>query len=296
LRPCNFGRTDLLKISSDSLHGDIYLVPNVIELDEIVIFPNNVEYLLSKAINNLFVNLQKKGAKTYYLTHIERNTTRGDEREIYALFEAIADKINIKKIFYNWNLNLIRIDRTKNSDELYFNHVGVQFFPVPLRFSPVEKDTAIIREFYEDSNDRLIIKTYPRYPDKKNYKYFLYTINKQDTVLTEFIAQSYSNADELTTRKLIRSKYNISNHFYKFNFVKDTFGLYYLGDLQHLSKRKIMSDTSYEVTSKVLLHSVENVSDGDMDTSKKRVGSYDGNLYKSKLPDSPGFWKKYVKH
>lgn len=77
------------KIQSDSLpnNGMIYLTPSITELGEVVISPGRAEYLLNKAINNLFANFQKEKTTAYYLTHVEEKTTNGGEREVYALLE-----------------------------------------------------------------------------------------------------------------------------------------------------------------------------------------------------------------
>jgi hypothetical protein len=275
-------------------NGVVYLTPNVTELDEVVISHHDPTFILSKAIHNLFAKFQEKKTKTDYLTHIETNTTRGDAKELYALVEAVSNKINVAKKRHNWILNLIKIDRTKKSDNDVFKYIGIRFFPDNLHFFPVEKDTAIIREIYEDNKEQLIIKTYPRHSDKKHYSYFLYTINKQDTTLIEVIAQSFSNVNEITTDKFRGINYNVSNHFHKYNFAGDASNRYYLKQLQHLISKKILSEAPYEITSKVILYSVENASEDDFYVKKKKIKSYDYSLYKSKLPDSPGFWKKYV--
>jgi hypothetical protein len=291
------------KIPSDSLQMKdiVYIRPNVTELSEVIISPNRTNYLLNKAIDNLFANFQKEKTKTHYLTHVEENTTKGGEREVYALIETLLDKVNTEKIFFDWDLRLIQLDRIKDTGKDDFivgrKKFSIQFFPDRLKFSTTnrtKKDTAIfIREIYDENSDCVIIKSYPQYPDKRNYHYFLYTINRQDTVLTEVITQSYSNSSELTAKK----PYNVYNHFHTYKFDKDKSGLYYLEQFQHLYHVKIMADTPYEAILKVLTHTVENISpDGFKNEKKKRLWiPYSYYLYYNKLPDSPGFWKKYIK-
>jgi hypothetical protein len=111
--------------------------------------------------------------------------------------------------------------------------------------------------------------------------------------LTEIIAQSYSNSSELTAKK----SYNVHNHFYKYKFDKDKSGLYYLEQFQHLVHLKIMTDIPYEAILKVLAHTVDGISPDGMENEKKKrmFFPFSYYLHKSRLPDSPGFWKKYVK-
>jgi hypothetical protein len=293
------------KIQSDLLqnNGIVYLVPNVTELGEVVISPDRSKYLLNRAIHNLFVNFQKEKTTAYYLTHVEENTTKGGEREVYALLETLLDKVNDKKESFNWDVRLTQLDRIKNTGKNDFiverKNFSIQFFFDNLKFSSnkTKKDTAdfFIGEVYDENSDYVIIKVHPQYPDKKHYHYFLYTINKQDTVLTESITQSYSNSSELTTKKAMGS-YNVYNHFHKYKFSKNASGLYYLEQFQHFSHNNIMTDTPYEAIFKVLTHAVENISPDEVKKkNKERIYvTYSYFLYQSKLPDSPGFWKKYV--
>ncbi|MDR2083776.1 MAG: carboxypeptidase-like regulatory domain-containing protein, partial [Bacteroidales bacterium] len=178
------------KIQSDSLqnNGVVYLTANVTELSEVVISPNRANYLLNKAIDNLFANFQKAKSKMYYLTHVEENTTKGGEREVYALIETFLDRVrNDKKRFFNWDVKLIWLDRTKIMVENDFSVGGkdfsVSFFPEYIRFSSgkTKKDTAtFFSEVYDENSDYWIIKVYTQYPDKRHYHYFLYTISRQD--------------------------------------------------------------------------------------------------------------------
>jgi hypothetical protein len=294
-------------IQSNSLqdNGVVYLTSNVTELDEIVISPNRAKSLLKKAINNLFVNFQKEKTTTYYLTHIEETTTKGGDREVYALLETLLDKVDVKKEFGNLKLRLVQIDRTKKVGDNDFavkgENITTDFFPAYLGFSSgkTKKDTTTFCvEIHDENNDYVIIKTYPQHPSKRYYYYSLFTINKHDTVLTEVIAQSYSDLNDLTTRNFKGFSYNISNQFDKYKFTKNTSGLYCLEQFQHLVHLKVMTDIPYEITLKAVVHAVENISPDEIESkNKKRIYStFSYYLYKSKLPDTPGFWKKYVNH
>jgi hypothetical protein len=298
------------KIQSDALqnNGPVYLVSNITELSEVVISPDRANYLLNKAIHNLFTNFQKEKTTAYYLTHIEEKTTKGGEREIYALFETLLDKVNAKKRLFDWDLKLMQLDRVKNmgKDDFIIGRIikryfSIQFFPSPFRFSyNTTKDTAniFLREIYDENSDYVIIRSYPKYPSKRNYHYFLYTINKQDTVITDIITQSYANSNELTTKKVKNSNYGIYNHFHIDKFSKDASGLYYLEQNQHFSHIKVMGDAPYEITLSALTHAVENISTDEVETMNKRrmYLPYSYYLYRSKFPDSPRFWEKYLKN
>jgi hypothetical protein len=293
------------KIQSDSLHnGDIaYLTPSVNELDEVVISPNRNKYLLNKAIDNLFANFQKEKTNTYYLTHVEENTTKGGEREVYALIETVLDKVrNDKKQFFNWDLKLTQLDRIKNTgkDDFIVNgkKITTKFFSEKLSFSSnkTKKDTVrFLSEIYDENSDYWIIKVYPQYLNNRYYHYLLYTINKKDTILTEILTQSYSNSSELTTVK--KSNYSVSNDFDIIKFSKNASGLYYLEQFQYLIDFKIINDTPCAMTLKGLTYTVENISPDEFkQENKKRLWiPYTYYLYYNKLPDSPGFWKKYLK-
>jgi hypothetical protein len=281
------------------MKGTVYLTSNVTELGEVVISPNRAKYIRNKAIDNLFVNFQKEKTKAYYLTHVEESTTKGGEREVYALLDATLNKVNYKKTFFNWDLNLIQLDRIKNLNENDFaikgKHIAIEFFPDNLHFfsDKTKADTVpVIGEIYDENKDQFIIKTYPQYPNKKYYAYFIYIINKRDTVLNEVIAQSYSNSDKLTTKKNGEVSYNVSNNFHKYKFVKDTSGMYYLEQIQHLISFNVIDDMPFEITFKTSI----SISPYKPETQKRGKISrpYSYLLFRSRLPDSPGFWKKYV--
>jgi hypothetical protein len=282
-----------------------YLTPNVNELDEVVISPDRNKYLLNRAIDNLFANFQKEKTKAYYLTHVEENTTKGGEREVYALLETILDKVrNDKKQFFEWDLKLVQLDGIKNTgkDDFIVNgrKITTKFFYENISFSSkiIKKDTVnFLSEMYDENNDYWVIKVYPQYPNKRYYHYFLYTINKMDTILTDIINQSCVNSNELTTKTKGGFSYNISNHFNKYKFSKNASGLYYLEQFQYLVDFKIINDTPCAMTLKGLTYTVENVSPDEFKNEKKKRLwiPYSYYLYYNKLPDSPGFWKKYLK-
>jgi hypothetical protein len=200
-------------------------------------------------------------------------------------------------------LKLVQLDRTKNIGENDFivkgGNISTDFFPDYLGFSfnKTKKDTTtFLIEIYDENNDYVIIKTYPQHPNKRYYYYSLFTINKHDTVLTEVIAQSYSDLNDLTTRNFRKYSYNISNQFNKYKFTKDTSGLYRLEQFQHLVHLKVMTDIHYEMTFKAIVHAVDNISPDAIENQKKKrmYSTFSHYLFKSNLPDTPGFWKKYV--
>jgi hypothetical protein len=291
------------KIQSDSLQNNstVYLVPSVTELDEVVISPNTTD-ILFKAIHNLFVNFQKEKNQTYYLTHVEGNATTGGEKEIYAMIEADLFNINVEgRKSLKWYLKLTQLDRIKiiraNDFTIKGRDISARIFLDDLQFPVVSKDssdsTAAICEIYENNDEELTLKVYPPYIDNENFRYFLWTINKKDTILTKILSQSYSNSDTLTEREFKGVSYTTTNHFQNIEFAKDLSGLYYLDKFQQLVTNKILTDTPYAVTFKILTHSIENVSD-DIKKKNKISYPYESLLFKSKFPDSPGFWKKYV--
>jgi hypothetical protein len=300
---------DLFKIQSDSLHnnGAIYLTPSVTELGEVVIVPNNARDILLKAIHNLVSNFQKKKAKTYYLTHVEGNTTTGGEKEAYALIEANLFKVGVKeKKSLKWNLKLTQLDRINISNANDFTISGQSitgwFFIDNLKFPIATNDTAnvdtaaSICDIYENNDIELIIKVYPEYANKNNYGYSLWTINKKDTTLTKILRQSYSNSDVLTEKEYKGVHYSVTNNFHNIEFVKNSAELYYLYKFQHLMTYKILTEIPSEITFKTITHAVTGVSDNDIKKKKIILYPYESYLYKSKLPDSPGFWEKYLKN
>jgi hypothetical protein len=283
------------------------LTSNVTELDEIVISPNHtaeyIESILNKAIQNLFLNFQKEKTQTYYLVHVKKNATTGGEKELYALIEITLTKVNVKKTSCKLKFNLRQIDRTKDLNDNDFKikgkFVSTQFFP-DIEFQINDKKKAnTLYELHENDNHQLIIKASPKYPDKNNYNYSIYTISKQDTILTGILGQSHSNSNELTQTEFKGISNHISNHFHNINFKKDVAsGLYYpANNLQHLISLKVMTDTPYEITSHISIQALANVSPDDIIKNKERIyRTSDYLLFQSKLPDTPGFWKKYVNH
>jgi hypothetical protein len=139
----------------------------------------------------------------------------------------------------------------------------------------------------------------PIYLDKEhsfNYFYCLWTINKADTVLTEFLGQTYANVDELTKKDVNGVSYCTSNNFDKMEFMKDSSGVYYLSKCQQLIVRKVFADNPYEVVWTTLTYPVNVSSPKEVKKKKKISLPYEGALFKSKLLDTPGFWKKYENH
>jgi hypothetical protein len=284
---------NLFKIQSDSLQnkGEIYLTPYITELSEVVISPNRATYLLDKAIRNLYANFQKEKTKTHYLIHVEGNTTTGAKKDVYTLIECIiAGKKKAQKRI-NWDIQLTKLDRLYNLNESDFTVNGkllsLYFFPDGIEFVDISSNAKY--EIYDDNDKQLTIKMSPKSLD--NDFYCFWTINKSDTILTEFIAQI--DAD-LTQENYKGISYYTSNHFEKMEFTKDGSGTYYLSKYQEMVCRNVLTENPYEVVLMSLAYPV-NVSPDEIKKKKKIILAYDGALFKSKLPDSPGFWKKYLK-
>jgi hypothetical protein len=282
-------------------NGVIYLTSSVTELDEVVISPNRATYLLDKAIKNLYANFQKEKTKTYYLTHTERSTTTGGKKEVYALIECILAGKNKKKTkeTFNWSIRLAKLDRHNlNASDFTVNGklFAISFFPHDIEF--LNRSSNAKYEIYDDNDSQLTIKMSPKSFDSKydfSYFYCLWTIDKADTVLTEFIGQTYPNSDELTQAEYKEISYSTSNYFEKMRFMKDdSSGVYYFSEFQQLVSIKVLVDNPYGVVLKALTHSVKNVSPDDIKKKEKIDLPYEGVLFRSRFPDSPGFWKKYV--
>jgi hypothetical protein len=287
---------DFLTIISDTLRNNpnVYLVRNTIELSEVVVSPFHAENLLNKAFRNLVLNLQKKEVNSY-LFHIDEITSIGGEREAFALVEINRSKPNWKKRIY-WNFNLSQIDRIKivNDSSFYIGKKPVWADLFPQEFSVRSILNNYICELYENKEEQLVIKAYPKHLDKKNYRYALYTINKQDTVLIEYLAQSYSEAPELTLNKINKdTEWQITNQFFDMKFSQEeTSGLYYVKEVKHLGSSRIISDINSSYNE--LFKSTAVIVGRNTINTKKKILPRDYVLFESDLPNSPDFWKKYI--
>jgi len=281
---------------SDSLllNPNVYLSRNIVNLNEVIISPENAQTLLNKAIRNLFAYLQQNKTR-YYLYHIEETTDAGGEREAYASIEARLSNINSKKGKLDWNINLVQLDKKIILEDSFrpkkLRIIQVELFPK--RLSVNSELNNYICKFYENDEDQLIIKVSPKQLDKKHYRYFLYAINKQDTILTEYISQSFPNSSEVTTQKFLSLTRQTLNHFSRLKFVHDDLsGSYYLKELQNTAMAKMLRDSSAYVCS-VKVNAKE-VSFNPINPTKK-ITQLDYELFETDFPNTPGFWKQYVK-
>ena len=281
---------------SDSLllNPDVYLSRNIVNLNEVVISPENAQTLLNKAIQNLFARHQKNKTK-YHLCHIEETTDTGGYREAYVSIESVLSNVNSKKRKLDWNINLVQLDRKTILEDSFrpkkSRVVRIAFFPEEMNI--ISESNDYIYESYEDDNDQLIIKVSPKRLDKKHYRYDLYTIDKQDTILTDYIGQSFPNSSEITTQKFLSLTRQTLNHFSRLKFVQDELlDSYYLKELQHTGAVKMsMNDFacvhSYKISSKEILINPTH--------STTKIKPFTYVLFENDFPNSPDFWKQFVK-
>jgi hypothetical protein len=287
---------DFLSTTSDSLlvNPNVRLVCHTVELSEIVISPLDAQLILDKAFENLVKNYFKKGLKSY-LYHIEESTNSGAEKEAYALVEATRILPNFKKrLLFNYHLILLDKTKIRNESDFFVKDKPLKIEIFQRKIGIQAYSDKYIYELYDNSEETFVVKASPKHPDKKNYGYFLYTINKEDTVLLECMAQSYPDSQELTLAKVRGIFWQKLNHFGKINFVKDKIsGLYALKEILFLGEAKILNEkaitesfkiTGYEVTPAAVFSKVK----------KKKIKSWDNAIFESNFPNSPDFWKAYI--
>jgi hypothetical protein len=276
------------------LNSNVYLTRNTISLNEVVISVENAQILLQKSFQNLFVHLQKNKTKSY-LYHIEETTDTGGAREAYASINAGLSNINGKKGTMEWNINLTQLDKKVTLESSFhpkkLRIMQVELFPQETLYPELDNYKC---EFYEDNDDRLIIKTSPKSLDKKHYRYFLYTINTQDTILTECIAQSFSNSSKLTTQKFLSLTRQMINHYSRLKFTQDeSDNLYYLKEVQNIGMTKM------SIKSSICLFSfkvnAKEISTIPVTGSGKKIKPFDYVLFETDFPNTPGFWKQLQK-
>jgi len=282
-------------ISSDTLllNSDVYLTQNIIRLDEVVISPETAQTILNKSIQHLYAHLQKNKMK-FYLYHIEEETDTGGHREAYATIESRLSGINNKNGKLDWNINLVQLDKKGTLEDSFRpkNLRIVQVELLPQKMSIISEINNYMYEFYENNDNQIIIKASPKQLDKKHYRYRLYTINKQDTILTEAISQSFANSPEITTQKFLSLTRQTLSHFTRMKFVKDELSdSYYLKEIQNIGAVKLVINPitcicSFKVNSKEILVNTVN--------STKKLQPFDNALFETDFPNTPDFWKKYV--
>jgi hypothetical protein len=288
---------DFFVCSSDTLllNPDIFLTQNVVNLGEVVIAPENAQILLNKAIQNLYVRLQKNKTKSY-LYHIEETTDTGGSREVYASIDAGLSSINKNNGALDWNINLVQLDK-KNTLEENFRPKKMRIARVglfPKKISVLSEPNEYIYKFYENDDDQITIRVLPRKSDKEHYRYYLFTISRQDTILTEYISQSFPNVSDIASQKFLSLTRQILNHFTRLKYGQDELSnAYYLKEAQNtggvkMTINSLTSVFSFKVNSK-------EISLDPINSTKKKIKPYDYVLFETDFPNSPGFWKKYVK-
>lgn len=284
-------------VRTDTLlnHSNVYLSSNPVILSEVTIHPLDVQSIYTHSIQNLLTHLQTK-ENIPYLIHCEEKTSNGDEREVYALVESFLKTNNIKQhIFLNWNLKLLQLDQLKkcNLHNFYIN--GKPIFVGLFLTDITNKKFDNLLELQDTDENQFIIKVSPKQLNKKNYSYYLCTINKLDTTLIEVESQSYSNASELTFHKNKDANFQITKSYAKIAFVKDEkTDLYNLQSIIYLGNFRVTAvDNLYDIPFKVTTNLVEKLNIPQI-FSKENIKPYNYSLFESKMPNSPGFWKQYV--
>ncbi|MDR2495954.1 MAG: carboxypeptidase-like regulatory domain-containing protein [Tannerellaceae bacterium] len=290
-----------LSLPFDSLKASqiILLRPYTVELTEVVISPNFIMDLLHKAVQNLHSRFQIKTPQPYLL-HVTETTTNGGDREAYALIESSILKIN-KQGEYNWKLDLLCLDklRTINEEVFYINKLAIPNVGiVPTKMST--RWNNYIHEILNDGDEsQIVIKISPKHLDKKNYRYFLFIINKQDTTLSEFIGQSYLASEQIVVyqSKLLDIELKALNHYHRLVYAQDNIsGSYYINAYQHLGNIRVISKgNSHDMYFKITASLPDISSLNKENINKLRLRRpLEYLLFEADFPQTPGFWKSLV--
>jgi hypothetical protein len=266
----------------------------VISLNEVVVEPVQAEKLLRKACENLIKSYNTDKSGTSYLLHIDESTSADGEREAYALIEANRTKPTNKKHLY-WNIDLCLLDILKNVNDSSF-YLGKH--PIYIGIFIKEFSIGSIKNYHceisDNEDDKITIKLSPKKAGRRYYRYYLYTINKSDTVLTGFVAQSYFNSADITSRKIKGGDFQVLNHYSETQFVlNEHTHLYNIHSMQHICKIRL-SSTSHQndINCSVTVLHVKSLDNYPQE--KKKIGRWDNILFKTDFPTSKDFWKKYV--
>jgi hypothetical protein len=114
-------------------------------------------------------------------------------------------------------------------------------------------------------------------------------------MLTETLAQSYTNASELTFYEMRNKTKNwqTTNHFSNIKCAKDKeTGLYHLEEVLHWVDFKVGPDPVYTVTFRESASIVTASPLRPTHHEPKKIQPYNYILFESDFPDSPGFWKE----
>jgi hypothetical protein len=282
---------------ADSLAGNpnIYLTPHIVELNEVVVSPIQAESFLKKSFENLLRKYQKDSVVNYLL-HIESNTSLGDVRELYAMLNVSRIHNNYKRdIYLNTYLTRLDIVKSTNDSAFYIKNIPVSMDFFPSNFGVTVDLKNYHYELYDDNDvDKIIIKKTPKNPGRKKYRYFLFAINRSDTVLVEYTGQSFSNSQDLTADKIKGVPCLTLSHYsyVKFKQAKDS-EAYYIEKCQNISNRKTGSNPSYTIFSKTTAFELDNTN--RLQPESKKIKIVDYLLFKNNFPQTPGFWKPYIK-
>ncbi len=274
---------------SFNLHSTFFLNPHDIELSEAVVTPYHAEKILDQAIKNLGNKLEMAQSKTY-LCHIDESLTFQGSKEIYALIDISLEKMKSNGDL-DWDFNVVQLDKIK--DDLSAKKDRLINHGLILENMSVNKKLDLFDyELKGDSDDRFVISISPKKTNKKRYLYFLFYINKQDTILTEAIAQSYPNSSELTTIKYRDIKWQKNNHFFKIQFSKGHSGKYYMESYLNDAKINIKApEGEYVQNHKNTIKLFTGTYIVDNDIEKRLKKTYTFSLFELENMGTPDFWK-----
>jgi hypothetical protein len=287
---------DFLVTSSDSLvdNPKIYLTRHVVELKEAVVSPYHIYNLLRKAERNTRVRLLRKEPVSY-LFHLEGTLSGVGDREAYAL---INETLNIdKKGKMDWRFDLLQFDKIKDTNKRTILSWLIPYmtvlFPMP---ASIEKNYKY--EILQQDDDCLKVRAMPVL-SKKKICFYMYTVNMRDTVLTEAMAQSVPKKDvaELFQMESEKDTLNALNIFSGCKYTQDDkTGAYVIKEFQNILH---LSGTYDKTKSIAILRTVTaqklNSPVSTEGRKTKKIKPNERSLFGAKLPNSPGFWKKYQK-
>ena len=229
---------------------NVILKPFVFELDEVVVTPNYANNLLATAYRNLVKRLELKHTRQYKF-HDKEYTTIGGEREVYALLDVGMNSINRKNGMIKWDIKLTGSNLLNQVNNENFSRKNIPFNTrfIPRQFSINPDFSNYFCEIIEENENLLTIKATSKSPDKDNYTYSLYTINRIDTMIVKSVTQAFPNTAELTQLKINGVDCNLSNTFGIITFEQDeTSQKYFLSDCQHREIIQIRNDsTSHDI-------------------------------------------------
>ena len=289
-------------VSSDDLlqNGTVNLIPHTVELTDVTISPTDALSLLKKAGQNLNKKLKEKDTHSY-LFHVDESNTLRKERELYALIDVTFKEYNSLGKFYVWDYNLSQLDKVKTgSQEDFYGKVDglpIELFP----FKSINpKSGNYIYSIQDIDSNYFILKATPTHPNVKYYRYAIYTINKQDTVPVEITSQSLSDSEQFTRESFKGADFEMINHFASIKIVRDEeTGNYYFKEVMNMGSFNVQTtDSNFKVDFQTSAFVLNNnpINRGDKkENVRRRLQLHDRTLFETDFPNSPGFWKQYVK-